>query len=95
MLPSTVQSAISYSSMGGGNVAASVVGAALSNLAGIVLTPALVALVTWAQRRVWPLAAIRSSASQRCCCCPLRLARWCAGLAGRLGAAAKGDAVLF
>lgn len=45
MLPSTVQSAISYSSMGGGNVAASVVGAALSNLAGILLTPALVALL--------------------------------------------------
>lgn len=45
MLPSTVQSAISYSSMAGGNVAASVVGAALSNLAGIVLTPALAALL--------------------------------------------------
>jgi solute carrier family 10 (sodium/bile acid cotransporter), member 7 len=45
MLPSTVQSAISYSSMAGGNVAASVVGAAVSNLAGIALTPALVALV--------------------------------------------------
>lgn len=44
MLPSTVQSAISYSSMAGGNVAASVVGAALSNLAGIVLTPFLVAV---------------------------------------------------
>jgi solute carrier family 10 (sodium/bile acid cotransporter), member 7 len=45
MLPSTVQSAISYASIAGGNVAASVVGAAVSNLAGIVLTPALVALV--------------------------------------------------
>ena len=45
MLPSTVQSAISYSSMAGGNVAASVVGAAVSNLVGIVLTPILVALV--------------------------------------------------
>jgi solute carrier family 10 (sodium/bile acid cotransporter), member 7 len=45
MLPSTVQSAISYSSMAGGNVAASVVGAAVSNLAGIVMTPALVAFV--------------------------------------------------
>jgi solute carrier family 10 (sodium/bile acid cotransporter), member 7 len=45
MLPSTVQSAISYASMAGGNVAASVVGAAVSNLAGIVLTPLLVALV--------------------------------------------------
>jgi solute carrier family 10 (sodium/bile acid cotransporter), member 7 len=45
MLPSTVQSAISYSSMAGGNVAASVVGGAVSNLLGIVLTPALVAFV--------------------------------------------------
>lgn len=45
MLPSTVQSAISYSALGGGNVAASVVGAALSNLAGIILTPLLVALI--------------------------------------------------
>lgn len=45
MLPSTVQSAISYSSMAGGNVAASVVGAALSNLAAIVVTPLLAALL--------------------------------------------------
>lgn len=45
VLPSTVQSAISYSAMAGGNVAASVVGAAVSSLAGIVLTPALVTLV--------------------------------------------------
>jgi solute carrier family 10 (sodium/bile acid cotransporter), member 7 len=45
MLPSTVQSAISYSALGGGNVGAAVVGAALSNLAGIILTPVLVALV--------------------------------------------------
>ncbi|MFC4291599.1 bile acid:sodium symporter family protein [Sphingorhabdus arenilitoris] len=45
ILPSTVQSAISYSSIAQGNVAASVIGAALSNLAGIVLTPALAALL--------------------------------------------------
>jgi solute carrier family 10 (sodium/bile acid cotransporter), member 7 len=45
MLPSTVQSAISYSSMARGNVAASVVGAAVSNLAGILLTPMMVAFV--------------------------------------------------
>ncbi len=53
MLPSTVQSAISYSSMAGGNVAASVVGAALSNLAGIVLTPLLVAVLIGATSGVW------------------------------------------
>ena len=52
MLPSTVQSAISYSALGGGNVAASVVGAALSNLAGILLTPLLVALVLGASSGV-------------------------------------------
>jgi solute carrier family 10 (sodium/bile acid cotransporter), member 7 len=42
-LPSTVQAAISSSSMAGGNVAASVVAAALSNIAGVVLTPLIVA----------------------------------------------------
>ena len=52
MLPSTVQSAISYSVLGGGNVAASVVGAALSNLAGILLTPLLVALILGASTGV-------------------------------------------
>jgi solute carrier family 10 (sodium/bile acid cotransporter), member 7 len=45
ILPSTVQSAISYASLGRGNVAASVVGAALSNLVGIIATPALFALL--------------------------------------------------
>ncbi len=45
VLPSTVQSAVSYSSIGGGNVAASVVGAAISNLAAILLTPMLVILL--------------------------------------------------
>jgi solute carrier family 10 (sodium/bile acid cotransporter), member 7 len=42
-LPSTVQAAISSSSMAGGNVAASVVAAAISNIAGVVLTPLIVA----------------------------------------------------
>lgn len=45
ILPSTVQSAISYSSIAGGNIAASVVGAAVSNLAAIILTPLLAALL--------------------------------------------------
>jgi solute carrier family 10 (sodium/bile acid cotransporter), member 7 len=40
-LPSTVQAAISSTSIAGGNVAASVVAAALTNLAGVVLTPVL------------------------------------------------------
>ncbi len=38
-LPSTVQAAIASSSIAGGNIAASVIAAALSNLAGVVLTP--------------------------------------------------------
>ncbi|WP_017670104.1 bile acid:sodium symporter family protein [Blastomonas sp. AAP53] len=45
ILPSTVQSAISYSSLAGGNIAASVMASALLNLAGIFMTPLLVALL--------------------------------------------------
>ena len=45
ILPSTVQSAVSYASIARGNVAASVVAAALSNLSGIFITPALVAFL--------------------------------------------------
>lgn len=45
VLPSTVQSAIAYSSVAGGNVAASVIAAAMSNLAGVVLTPLLFAML--------------------------------------------------
>ncbi len=43
VLPSTVQAAIASSSMAGGNVAASVIAAAISNLAGVVLVPVLFA----------------------------------------------------
>jgi sodium/bile acid cotransporter 7 len=42
-LPSTVQSAIAASSMAHGNVAASVIAAALSNLSGVILTPLIFA----------------------------------------------------
>lgn len=45
ILPSTVQSAISYSSLAGGNIAASVMASALLNLAGIFMTPLLVAVL--------------------------------------------------
>ena len=44
-LPSTVQSAIAYSSLARGNVAASLIAAALSNLLGVVLTPLIVSLL--------------------------------------------------
>ena len=44
-LPTTVQSATAYSSLAGGNVAASVVAAAWLNLVGVVLTPVLFAVL--------------------------------------------------
>jgi sodium/bile acid cotransporter 7 len=43
LLPSTVQSSIAFTALAGGNVAAAVCSASFSNLAGIVLTPMLVA----------------------------------------------------
>ena len=45
VLPSTVQSATAYSSLGGGNVAASVVGAAVINVLGVFATAPLLALI--------------------------------------------------
>ena len=48
-LPSTVQSAIAFTSMARGNIAASVTSAAASNLIGIALTPLLVGLLTHAR----------------------------------------------
>jgi len=45
LLPSTVQSSIAFTAIARGNVAAAVCSAAFSNLAGIVLTPLLVALL--------------------------------------------------
>ena len=44
LLPSTVQSSIALTAMAGGNVAAAVCSASLSNVIGVVLTPVLVAL---------------------------------------------------
>ena len=45
LLPSTVQSSIAFTSVARGNVAAAVCSASFSNLAGIVVTPALAALL--------------------------------------------------
>lgn len=42
LLPSTVQSSIAFTAMAGGNVAAAVCSASLSNLIGIIVTPLLV-----------------------------------------------------
>lgn len=49
LLPSTVQSSIAFTSIARGNVAAAVCSASFSNLIGIVLTPALVALLMQGQ----------------------------------------------
>jgi sodium/bile acid cotransporter 7 len=48
-LPSTVQSSIAYTAMARGNVAGAVAAAAFSNLAGVFLTPLLVAAMLGAQ----------------------------------------------
>ena len=45
VLPSTVQSSIAFTSIARGNVPAALCSASISNLAGIVVTPALVALL--------------------------------------------------
>ncbi len=45
LLPSTVQSSIAFTAIARGNVAAAVCSASFSNLAGIVLTPLMVALL--------------------------------------------------
>lgn len=52
LLPSTAQSSIAFTSIAGGNVAAAVCAASLSNLLGIVLTPALVGLLMSAHAEV-------------------------------------------
>ncbi|WP_107990478.1 bile acid:sodium symporter family protein [Breoghania corrubedonensis] len=45
VLPSTVQSSIAFTSIAGGNVAAAICAASVSNLVGVVLTPAMVAFL--------------------------------------------------
>ena len=45
VLPSTVQSSIAFTSLARGNVAGAICAASLSNLAAVVLTPALMALI--------------------------------------------------
>ena len=44
-LPSTVQSSIAFTSIARGNIPAAICAASLSNLAGVVITPAMVALI--------------------------------------------------
>lgn len=45
LLPSTVQASVVFTSVAGGNVAAAITGATVSNVVGIVATPLLVALL--------------------------------------------------
>ncbi len=49
LLPSTVQSSIAFTSIGGGNVPAAVCSASASNMAGIFITPILVGLLMGAR----------------------------------------------
>ncbi len=51
-VPSTIQGCVVYTRLGGGNTAAAVVSASLSNLVGVFLTPALVALLMTAEAQV-------------------------------------------
>jgi len=52
LVPSTVQSCIVYTRIAGGNVAGAVVSASMSNLLGVFITPALVALLMAADAQV-------------------------------------------
>ena len=59
ILPSTVQSATAATSMAGGNVAASVVAAALLNLTGVALSPLLFALLAGSAGEIHGAAVLR------------------------------------
>lgn len=58
VLPSTVQSATAYSSLGGGNVASSVVAAALINILGVFISAPLFSLLAGSQAAVFQGAAL-------------------------------------
>lgn len=52
LVPSTVQACVVYTQIAGGNVAGAVVSASMSNLIGVFLTPALVALLMTSDAKV-------------------------------------------
>lgn len=52
LVPSTVQACVVYTQIAGGNVAGAVVGASLSSMLGVFVTPALVALLMTANTQV-------------------------------------------
>ncbi len=67
LLPSTVQSSIAFTAMGGGNVPAAICSATLSNVLGVFITPVLVSLFLNAQGDLdggGALAAVKSIALQ-------------------------------
>ena len=64
VLPSTVQASIAFTALARGNVAAALWSATLSNLAGMVVTPALVALLVSARGSGLGLAGLRDIAIQ-------------------------------
>lgn len=59
LMPSTVQTCVVYTRIAGGNVPGAVVSASLSNLLGVFVTPALVALLMATEARVDANAVIR------------------------------------
>ncbi|MEE9432690.1 MAG: bile acid:sodium symporter [Sphingorhabdus sp.] len=62
ILPSTVQSAISFTSLARGNIAASVVAATLINLVAVIVTPLLLALYTLAEGAEFQWSLVRNIA---------------------------------
>jgi sodium/bile acid cotransporter 7 len=58
VLPSTVQSATAYSSLGGGNVAASVVAAAFLNILGVILSAPLFSLLAGTEGTAFDIGAL-------------------------------------
>jgi len=64
VLPSTVQSSIAFTSIAHGNVPAALCSASISNLAGIVVTPALVALLISSKSGGFSLSALEDIALQ-------------------------------
>jgi solute carrier family 10 (sodium/bile acid cotransporter), member 7 len=77
ILPSTIQSSISFTAIARGNVAAAVCGASVSNLAGVFLTPLLAALLIGSDGGVAaPAEAVKGIALQI-------LLPFCLGQAGR------------
>jgi len=64
LLPSTVQSSIAFTSIARGNVPAALCSASISNLAGMILTPALVVLLLSSHGASFSVESLRSIALQ-------------------------------